>query len=60
MAKFQKSFLSYYNNTAIEKDFDAKRYANHILNHGAIEEKRELLGCLKSRIIMKNKAISLV
>ncbi len=57
MAKFQKSFLSTYDNTTIEKDFNAKRYASHVLNHGSIEEKRELLVCLKTKIILKNKTI---
>jgi len=59
MAKFQKLFLSYYDNTSIEKDFDARRYASHILNQGSIEEKRELLGCLKSKICLKDKKILL-
>jgi DNA invertase Pin-like site-specific DNA recombinase len=59
MAKFQKSFLSAYDNTTIEKDFDAKRYASHVLNQGTIEEKRELLGCVKNKMILKEKCIIL-
>jgi len=59
MAKFQKSFLSAYDNTTIEKDFDAKRYAKHVLNQGTIEEKRELLSCLKSKLILKEKTLHL-
>ena len=59
MAKFQKSFLSAYDNTTIEKDFDAKRYAGHVLNQGSIEEKRELLSCLKSSLILENKLIKI-
>ncbi len=59
MAKFQKSFLSAYDNTKIEKDFDAKRYASHVLSHGSTEEKRGLLGCFKSKILLHNKQIKL-
>jgi len=38
---------------------DIKDYAKFILKEGLIEEKRELLSCFKSKIILKNKIISL-
>lgn len=59
MVKFQKSFLNVHDSGALEKDFDAKRYATHVLNQGTIEEKRELLGCVKNKMILENKAIRL-
>lgn len=38
---------------------DIRGYAKYILQEGANEEKRELLGCLKSRIYLTEKKISL-
>ena len=40
-------------------DIDIKNYAKYILKEGKDFEKRELLGCLKSKIIFKEKTISL-
>lgn len=41
------------------KDIDIREYAKYVLKDGKDLEKRELLGCLKSNIILKNKIISL-
>ena len=41
------------------KDIDIRNYAKFILQEGVIEEKRELLKCLKSQIKLINKAIIL-
>lgn len=38
---------------------DIRNYAKYILREGTIYEKRELLGCLKSRLILKNKILTL-
>jgi len=59
MAKFQKAFLNVHDNGSLEKDFDAKQYASHVLNTGTIEEKRELLGCVKNKLILNQKVISI-
>ena len=40
--------------------FDAKSYAVYILTEGTITEKRELLSNLKSRLMLKNRALSLM
>lgn len=40
------------------KDIDIRDYAKFILKDGLIEEKRELLTCFKSKILLKNKIIS--
>lgn len=41
------------------KDVDIRDYAKFILKDGLIEEKRELLACFKSKILLKNKVIYL-
>ena len=37
--------------------FDIKNYARYILIEGSREEKRELLSCLKSELVLKNRKI---
>ncbi len=59
---FQKSVLrlSGKPETAEESSFDIRAYAKYILKEGKMAEKRELLGSLKSRlVIQKNKTLSL-
>ncbi|TSD07518.1 MAG: hypothetical protein Greene07144_860, partial [Parcubacteria group bacterium Greene0714_4] len=41
------------------EEFDAKAYAIYLLTEGSIIEKRELLSNLKSRLILKDKVITL-
>ena len=38
---------------------DIRGYARYVLREGSDNEKRELLGCLKSRIVLSNKVITL-
>lgn len=38
---------------------DIRNYAKYILREGSILEKRELLECIKTRIILKNKEITI-
>lgn len=40
-------------------DVDVRNYAKYVLRDGKIEEKRELLSQLKSRIVLENKTIRL-
>jgi hypothetical protein len=42
------------------KDIDIRNYAKYILKDGSDIEKRELLGCFKNKIILKNKIIFIV
>ena len=42
-----------------EEKIDIKTYAKYLLKEGTIVEKRELLGCLKSRLVIKNKVVLL-
>ena len=41
------------------KDLDIRNYAKYIFKEGAIYEKRELLSCLRSKLIFKDKKLSL-
>ena len=41
------------------KDVDIRDYAKFILKDGLIEEKRELLTCFKSKILLKNKIVTI-
>ena len=41
------------------KDVDVRNYVKHILRTGKESEKREIIGCFKSKILLKNKKISL-
>ena len=40
-------------------NINIRGYAKYVLKEGSDIEKRELLGCLKSKILLKNKEISL-
>jgi hypothetical protein len=42
-----------------EEKIDIKTYAKYLLKEGTIIEKRELLGCLKSKLVIKNKVVYL-
>lgn len=42
-----------------QKQIDMKNYAKYILREGEIIEKRELLGSLKSKIVLENKVLNL-
>lgn len=41
------------------KDTDVRNYAKYLLTEGSIFEKRDLLGCLKSKIKLKDKKVFL-
>jgi hypothetical protein len=42
-----------------QADIDPRDYVKYFLREGTITEKRELLVCLKSRLILKDRKISL-
>ena len=56
--KFQQSVLGIKTEIQIS-DIDIRNYAKYLLKEGADIEKRELLGCLRSKIILKQKQILL-
>ena len=56
--KFQRAVLS--NNDKIDiGNIDIRNYAKYVLKEGTDIEKRELLGCLESKIVLKDKLITL-
>ncbi len=58
--KFQSSILGAKARQAPEEiNIDIRNYAKYILREGSVPEKRELLGNLRSRLIYKNKTITL-
>jgi len=56
--KFQKVLLNKTDQVKVE-NIDIRNYAKFILKDGTNEEKRELLGCFKSKITLKDKKVSL-
>lgn len=42
------------------KEIDIRNYAKHILRKRPVYEKRELLSCLRSKLVLNNKCISLI
>ena len=54
--KFQRVLLNRKEDIEI-KDIDIRAYAKYILRDGKDGEKRELLGCLKSKVLLKEKKI---
>lgn len=54
--KFQQSVLGVKEKPVV-KDIDIRNYAKYLLREGADTEKRELLSCLRSRLILKDKTI---
>jgi len=57
--KFNQSVLAIKQQIQI-KDVDIRDYAKFILKDGTIEEKRELLTCFKSKIVLENKVIKII
>lgn len=55
---FQQMLLGTKAQVAV-KDIDIRNYAKLILQEGTSEEKRKLLGCLKTKIMLRNKLIFL-
>jgi len=41
------------------QDADIRNYAKYLLTEGSIFEKRDLLTCLKSKIVLENKKLAL-
>lgn len=56
--KFQQSVLGTKTKVQVG-DIDIRNYAKYLLREGMPVEKRELLSCLKSKILLKGKMISL-
>ena len=57
--KFHRGVLGVSDKKAEHKDVDLKTYAKYILKEGSNEEKRELMGCLESKVVVRDKKVSL-
>lgn len=57
--KFYKSVLGIKGKAETHQDIDLKDYAKYVLREGTNEEKRELMGCFKSKLLIKNKLVTL-
>lgn len=57
---FQRSVLGSTDKVGNRKDTDIRNYAKYILKEGTVMEKRELLANLRSRIIYKDKELTLI
>ncbi len=56
---FQSKILGQKEEECKAKEVDIRNYAKYLLREGADVEKRELLGCLRSKILLSDKTISL-
>lgn len=62
VARYQKFHRILLGKTATElsqPEIDIRTYAKYLLKEGSMTEKRELLSCIKSRLIIKNKILQL-
>ena len=55
--KFQSGLLGIKGQSIKVGDIDVRNYAKYILREGTMFEKRELLGCLRSKITMAKKEV---
>ena len=57
--KFQSGLLGEKPTHIKTTDIDIRNYAKYILREGTLLEKRELLSCLKSKVVMANKKVEI-
>jgi len=58
--KFQSGLLGIKEVAVKVEEIDIRNYAKYILRDGTLEEKRELLTCLRSKVIMNNKLVRII
>ena len=56
--KLQAMFLGKENSAEIQK-VDLRNYLKFVLKDGTILEKRSVLDCIKSNLVLKNKAVTI-
>lgn len=59
IGKFQKTFLGQKRVGCNDIKFDPRSYATYVLQEGGVEEKRELLGMLKNKLVLANKIVKI-
>ncbi len=57
--KFHRGVLGVSGSKQKHMDIDLKTYAKYILKEGSNEEKRELMGCFESKVVVREKKLSL-
>lgn len=57
--RFHKGVLGIKGKGAEHQDINLRDYAKYVLHEGSNEEKRELMGCFKNEMFLKEKKISL-
>lgn len=57
--RFQMGLLGIREKAVKVDDIDIRNYAKYILRDGTMEEKRELLSCLRSRLTLANKVVGI-
>lgn len=57
--KFHKGVLGIKGRASDHQDIDLRDYAKYVLREGSNEEKRELMGCFKSTLIVKAKTVNI-
>jgi len=55
---FQSRVLKIGEEKQIQNDIDVKSYIKYLLKEGSMSEKREILSCIKSKIVIKKKILS--
>jgi len=58
--KFQSGLLGIKEKVTKVDEIDIRNYAKYILREGVMEEKRELLKCMQSKIVMNNKQVKIL
>lgn len=58
--KFQSGLLGIKEKTTEVGEIDMRNYAKYLLREGTLWEKRELLACLRSKIVMNNRQVKIV
>jgi len=58
--KFHSGIMGRANENYSVKDADIRNYAKYLLTEGSIFDKRDLLLCLKSKITLDQKALSII
>ena len=57
--KFYRGVLGVRGKAEVHQDIDLRDYAKYVLREGSNEEKRELMGCFKSKITVMRKIVSI-
>lgn len=57
--KFHRGVLGVKGKAEVHQDIDLRDYAKYVLREGSNEEKRELMGCFKSKITVLSKKVTI-